>query len=83
MLVISNGLNRKVKAALIAVALVALSHVGLIATDVLQDQALLLGLVSALVPALTAYLTKMSKDDVTNVKLDVDKKDNTPFDLGD
>jgi hypothetical protein len=83
MLVISNTLNRKVKAAAIAVGLVVVAQLGLLSADVLQDQPLLLGLVSAAIPVVTAYLTKMSREDVTGVKPDVDTKDNVPFDLGD
>lgn len=71
MLVVSNTLNRKVKAALAAVGVVVVANVALLAADVLQDQPLILGLVSSFVPVITAYLTKMSTNDVANVESDV------------
>jgi len=70
-LVVSNTLNRKVKAALAAVGVVVVANVALLAADVLQDQPLILGLVSSFVPVITAYLTKMSTNDVANVESDV------------
>ncbi len=83
MLVISNKVNRKVKAAFAGAAAVLVTGLAAAAADVLPDQPLLLALVAAVVPPVVAYLTKASQDDVTDVKPDVDTKDNTPFDLGD
>lgn len=69
MLVISNKVNRKVKAAFAGAAAVLVAGLAGTAADVLPDQPLLLAVIAAAVPPVVAYLTKASHEDVTDVEL--------------
>lgn len=71
MLVTSNRVVRKVKAAFFGAAAVLVVGLGATAADAFPDQPLLVALVATAVPVLAAYFTKASAVDGADVTPEV------------